>query len=73
MESDIQKIAASSRRLSNEKKFAKSIDINQQPTISSKPEKTNKLLNGAVAGIVGCSIPVFRASLLNISQGKSKK
>ncbi len=73
LESDIQKIEASIKAFEERKNFAKPIEIIQEPTVSYKPVKPKKLLNGAIAGILGLIISVFWAFSKEYIAGKKEK
>jgi uncharacterized protein involved in exopolysaccharide biosynthesis len=73
LESDIQKIFASIKGFEEQKRFAKPIEIIQPPTISYRPVKPKKLLNGVIAGIVGFMISVFGAFFKEYISGKKEK
>jgi len=72
-ESDIQKMAASIKGWEERRKFAKPIEIIQLPTVSYKPVKPKKLLNSAIAGILGLVISVFGTFLTEYISGKKKE
>ena len=59
LEADIQKISSSIEEYEERKKFAKPIEIIQPPTVSYKPVKPKKLLNGAIAGILGLVVSIL--------------
>lgn len=64
LESDIQQVEASVRVLEGQRNFAKPLEIIQQPTVSYKPVKPKKLLNGAIAGILALFVSVLGAFLI---------
>jgi TolA-binding protein len=72
LESDIQQIDASVRILEGQKNFSKPLVIIQQPTVSYKPVKPKKLLNGIIAGILALFISVFGAFLIEYVSGKKE-
>lgn len=72
-ESDIQKISASIKGLEEQRKFAKPIEIIQSPTVSYKPVKPKKILNTAIAGILGLFISIFGTFFTEYVLGKKKE
>jgi len=73
LEADIQKIIASIKGWEERKKFAKPIEIIQEPTVSYKPVRPKKLLNSAIAGILGLFVSVFGAFFTEYISVKKKK
>ncbi|MBW2059874.1 MAG: hypothetical protein JRJ26_20520, partial [Deltaproteobacteria bacterium] len=73
LESDVLKIQATIKALEERKKFAKPIEVIQEPTVSYKPVRPKKRLNAAIAGILAFFISVFGAFLWEYIAGKKKE
>lgn len=72
LEADIQKILATIGEYEERRKFAKSIEVIQQPTVSYRPVKPKKLLNMSIVGILTLVISVFGAFLIEYISGKKE-
>ncbi|MFX0196257.1 MAG: GNVR domain-containing protein, partial [Candidatus Hodarchaeota archaeon] len=64
---------ASIKAFKERKNFAKPIEIIQEPTVSYKPVKPKKLLNTAIAGILGLFISVFASFFVEYTAANKEK